>query len=133
MFSVESRDLAGRNKSQGRLPCTVYFDGMCPVCSREIATYRQMRGGDAINWVDAARCDAAELSAGLDRAYALQRLHVQSANGTLLSGAAAFVEIRKHLPAFAWMARICANRCVLALLDFAYGRFVAMRPLWRKP
>jgi predicted DCC family thiol-disulfide oxidoreductase YuxK len=73
------------------------------------------------------------LSAGLDRAYALQRLHVQSSDGTLLSGAAAFVEIWRHLPAFAWLARHCSNRYALAVLDFAYSRFLLIRRLWRKP
>jgi predicted DCC family thiol-disulfide oxidoreductase YuxK len=128
-----SHNISSSNEAQGLSRCTVYFDGMCPVCSREIATYRQLRGGDAINWVDASRCDATQLSAGLDRAYALQRLHVKSADGTLLSGAAAFVEIWRHLPAFAWIARFCANRYALAVLDFAYVRFLVMRRLWRKP
>lgn len=133
MSPGKSHDLSSRNKTQDGSRCTVYFDGMCPVCSREIAAYRQLRGGNGINWVDASRCEVAELSAGLDRAYALQRLHVQTANGTLLSGAAAFVEIWKHLPAFAWVARLCANRYVIAVLDFAYGRFLVLRRLWRKP
>jgi predicted DCC family thiol-disulfide oxidoreductase YuxK len=127
-----SHSVSGGNASPGFSPCTVYFDGMCPVCSREIATYRQLRGGDGIEWVDASRCDATQLSAGLDRAGALKRLHVQSADGTLLSGAAAFVEIWRHLPAFAWIARFCANRYALAVLDFAYDRFLLMRRLWRK-
>ena len=133
MPSERSHDLPGSNELQSRSPCTVYFDGLCPVCSREVETYQQLRGGDAINWVDASRCDAAELSTGLDRAYALRRLHVRSADGTLLSGAAAFVEIWRHLPAFAWIARVCSNRYALALLDFVYGRFLVMRRLWRKP
>lgn len=133
MSYVKSHDLFHRNTTQDNKPCTVFFDGTCPVCSREIAAYRQLRGGSVIHWVDAARCDPSALSAGLDRAYALQRLHVQTANGTLLSGAAAFVEIWKHLPAFAWMARLCANRYGIALLDFAYGRFLVLRRLWRNP
>ena len=128
-----SHNVSSSSESQGRSPCTVYFDGMCPVCSREIAAYRQLRGGNAINWVDASRCDARQLSTGLDRAYALQRLHVQSADGALLSGAAAFVEIWQHLPAFAWIARFCSSRFALAVLDFAYGHFLLMRRLWRKP
>jgi len=127
-----SHDIFSSNESLGRSPCTVYFDGMCPFCCREIATYRKLSGGDAINWVDASRCDVTQLSAGLDRAHALQRFHVQSSDGTLLSGAAAFVEIWRHLPAFAWMARLCSNRYALAVLDFAYGRFLVMRRLWRK-
>jgi predicted DCC family thiol-disulfide oxidoreductase YuxK len=113
-------------------PCTVYFDGGCPLCDREIATYRRARGGNAIHWVDASQCDASLLGAGIDRQLALKRLHVIGANGTLLSGAAAFVEIWRHLPAFAWLARLCSGRLALAVLDFAYERFLLVRPLWRK-
>lgn len=129
----KSHGIPGGNESQSRSRCTVYFDGKCPLCSREIATYRQLRGGDAINWVDASRCEASQLSAGLDRSCALQRLHVQNANGALLSGAAAFVEMWRHLPAFAWMTWFCSNRYAFAVLDIAYGRFLVMRRLWRKP
>lgn len=39
------------NESQSLPHCTVYFDGGCPFCGREIATYRQVRGGNAISWV----------------------------------------------------------------------------------
>lgn len=111
--------------------CTVYFDGMCPVCSREISAYRRLRGGEFINWVDASRCEAAALSAGLDRASAMRRLHVRRSNGTLVSGAAAFVEIWQQLPAFAWLARICANRPTLLALDKLYDGFLRLRRYWR--
>ncbi len=113
--------------------CTVFFDGACPVCSREIAAYRRLRGGDAIKWVDASRCAPTQLCEGLDRADALNRLHVQRPDGALATGAAAFVEIWSHLPAFKWVARLCVNRCVLALLDFFYSCFLVMRRVWRKP
>lgn len=113
--------------------CTVYFDGDCPICSREIATYRQSRGGEAIDWVDASRCDDAALSNGLDRAAALQRFHMRGADGSLISGAAAFVEIWKHLPAFNWLARIGARPRVLTMLEAAYGLFLRVRRLWYTP
>jgi hypothetical protein len=60
MSSDKSHDTSSSNESQVLSPCTVYFDGMCPVCSREIATYRQLHGGGAINWVDALRCQSIE-------------------------------------------------------------------------
>jgi predicted DCC family thiol-disulfide oxidoreductase YuxK len=113
--------------------CTVYFDGMCPICSREISAYRRLRGGENIDWVDASRCDAAALSAGLDRASAMRRLHVRRRNGTLVSGAAAFVEIWKQLSAFAWLARLCANRPTLLALDKLYDGFLRLRRYWRAP
>jgi predicted DCC family thiol-disulfide oxidoreductase YuxK len=106
---------------------------MCPVCRREISTYRRLRGGENIDWVDASRCEEAALSAGLDRASAMRRLHVRRGNGTLVSGAAAFVEIWRQLPTFAWLARSCANRPTLLALDKVYDGFLRLRRYWRAP
>ena len=113
--------------------CTVYFDGGCPVCSREIAAYRRLRGGESIFWVDASACEDAALNGDLDRVSALQRLHVRCADGTLVSGAAAFVELWKQLPAFAWLARVCSIRPLLAILEALYSGFLRMRRSWRTP
>lgn len=111
--------------------CTVYFDGACPVCRREIAHYRRQRGSDAIAWVDASSCDEAALGPGLDRTVVLSRFHVREADGTLTSGAAAFVVIWRRLPAFAWIASLASTRPVLAVLDAGYRIFLRARRLWR--
>ena len=111
--------------------CTVYFDGACPVCRREIAHYRRQRGSDAIAWVDASSCDEVALGPGLDRSVVLSRFHVREADGTLTSGAAAFVAIWRRLPAFAWIASLAATRPVLAVLDAGYWIFLRARRLWR--
>ncbi len=112
--------------------CTVYFDGTCPVCSREIAHYRRQRGSEAIAWVDASNCDEAALGPGLDRSTVLRRFHVREGDGTLTSGAAAFAAIWRRLPAFAWLARLASSRPVLALLDAGYAVFLYVRPWWRR-
>ncbi len=111
--------------------CTVYYDGACPVCRREIAHYQSRRGASAIVWVDAASCDERELGPGLDRRVALRRFHVREADGTLASGAAAFVAIWRRLPAFAWLAPLAASRPMLALLDAGYALFLRIRRSWR--
>lgn len=90
--------------SRAMVAC-VYYDGGCPLCRAEIATYRRAEGGDTLRWVDAHGCPATELGADLDRPAALARLHVRRADGTLLRGAAAFVEIWSALPRWAWLAR----------------------------
>jgi len=111
--------------------CTVYFDGACPVCRREIAHYRRQRGSESIAWVDASSCDEGELGTGLDRAVVLSRFHVRDADGTLTSGAAAFVAVWRHLPAFSWLAALASSRPALALLDAGYRIFLRVRPWWR--
>ncbi len=111
--------------------CTVYFDGDCPVCRAEIAHYQRQRGAEAIAWVDASRCDEAALGPGVDRAMVLSRFHVRGADGSLVSGAAAFVAIWRRLPGFAWLATLASPRPVLALLEAGYGVFLRIRPWWR--
>ena len=61
----------------------------------------------------------------------MSRFHVREADGTLASGAAAFVAIWRRLPAFAWLATLASFRPVLAALDAGYGLFLRVRPWWR--
>lgn len=111
--------------------CTVYYDGACPVCRREIAHYRRLRGAQTIEWVDAATCALPALGADLDRRRALARFHVRDADGTLVSGPLAFVAIWRRLPALAWLAPLASSRPALALLETAYRIFLRARRRWR--
>ena len=112
---------------------TVYFDGGCPACSREIAVYQRQAGADACRWVDVSDCDAVALGAGLDRPQALARLHVRRADGSLVDGAAAFVLMWQALPATRWLGRLAAVPPLPWLLERAYRAFLRLRPLWRRP
>lgn len=109
----------------------VYYDGGCPLCRAEIATYQRTEGGDAVMWVDAHGCPPAALGPGLQRPDALARLHVRRADGTLLHGAAAFAEIWATLPRWRWLARLVRLPGVLPVLELGYRGFLRVRPLWR--
>jgi predicted DCC family thiol-disulfide oxidoreductase YuxK len=113
--------------------CTVYFDGACPLCRREIDHYRRQAQSAPVVWVDVSTCHAAELGADLDRAAALARMHVRRADGQLVSGAAAFAEIWRYLPAYAWLARLAAWPRLLAVMEAGYVGFLRLRRLWRRP
>jgi predicted DCC family thiol-disulfide oxidoreductase YuxK len=106
---------------------TVYYDGACPVCSREIGFYRGRHGADAVAWVDASACPESALGPGLDRRRALARLHVRRADGALVEGAAAFVEIWRRLPAFARAGRLLGGPRARAALERAYALFLRFR------
>jgi predicted DCC family thiol-disulfide oxidoreductase YuxK len=120
--------------SESRLAaCTVYFDGACPLCRREVDHYRRQVQSAPVTWIDVSTCHAAELGADLDRAAALARMHVRRADGQLVSGAAAFAEIWRHLPAYAWLARLAAWPRLLAVMEAGYVGFLKLRRLWRRP
>jgi predicted DCC family thiol-disulfide oxidoreductase YuxK len=113
--------------------CTVYFDGACPLCRREVDHYRRQAQSAPMTWIDVSTCHAAELGADLDRAAALARMHVRRADGRLGSGAAAFAEIWRHLPSYAWLARLAAWPRLLAVMEAGYVGFLRLRRLWRRP
>jgi len=110
---------------------TLYFDGACPVCDREVSMYRNQPGADGVRWVDAARCESSDLGPGLTRDAALARLHLRRPDGVLVSGAAAFAGLWQSLPRWAWLGRLFGSRAALRLLEATYRAFLAVRPLWR--
>ncbi len=110
---------------------TVYYDGACPVCSREIAAYRRQTGAAQCVWVDASSCPESALGAGLSRNDALARFHVRRADGALVGGMRGFAALWRVLPRWAWAGRMASSGPMPLLLDAAYAVFLRVRPLWQ--
>ena len=106
---------------------TVYFDGGCSLCRAEIGHYRGNDRSGALRFADVSRADA-ELPVGVTRPQALRRFHVRAGNGRQLSGAAAFVEVWRHLPGWRWAARAASLPGALAVLELGYRLFLPVRP-----
>lgn len=111
---------------------TLYYDGGCPVCTREIGFYRHRRGAERIRWVNLAQCEDSELGTDLSREAAYARLHARAPDGRLLSGARAFAALWQVLPAFRLAGRIAALPGVVHLLEWGYRGFLNVRRLWRR-
>jgi predicted DCC family thiol-disulfide oxidoreductase YuxK len=108
---------------------TVFYDGACPLCTREIAFYRRRKGADRIQWVDVAQVsNEGEVAPGLARADALARFHVMDEAGRLVSGGRAFAEILARLDRFRLIGRILRREPLASLLDGAYSVFLPLRP-----
>lgn len=106
----------------------VFYDGSCPVCSREVGMYRRQRGAERLSWVDVSLAGAGDLPAGLDPETAMSRFHIQTAQGQLQQGARAFAALWLQLPYFRWLGRLASLPLVSRLLEFLYSKFLAVRP-----
>jgi predicted DCC family thiol-disulfide oxidoreductase YuxK len=114
---------------EARAACraTIYYDGACPLCSLEIDHYRKQTGAEALQFVDVSGA-AAATGDDLSKADALKRFHIRTSDGALVSGAAAFIEVWRQLPRWAWAARVAALPGVLPVLEVMYRGFLLVRP-----
>ena len=103
---------------------TVWHDGDCPLCRREIALMRRLDTRGAITFVDAA----GPSTCPLDRAEMLARFHAREADGPLLSGAAAFAAMWRAIPALRPLGQAARSRLVLSALERLYLGFLHVRP-----
>ncbi len=110
-----------------RSKSTVYFDGSCPLCRVEIAHYRGADRGAALCFVDVSEKETV-LPNDLSRQQAMERFHVRGADGQILSGAKAFVEVWSRLPGWRWAANATALPGAIAALELGYRLFLPVRP-----
>ncbi len=108
---------------------TVFYDGACPLCRREIAFYQDKTGADAIAWIDVSgQVGNDEVAPGLSRDRALSRFHIVDGNGTVVSGGRAFAAIWTSLPGFRPLGWLFRLRPFAWGLDHAYDLFLHVRP-----
>lgn len=103
---------------------TVWHDGGCPLCRREIALMRRLDRHDAITFVDASD---PTLACPADRDELLARFHARE-DGRMLSGAAAFAAMWRAIPLLRPLGLAARNATVLASLERLYRRFLRVRP-----
>ncbi len=106
---------------------TVFYDGACPLCRREIALMRSLPDADAIEWNDVSS-EQVSVPNGRTRSQLLERFHVRLANGRLVSGARAFAEMWSALPRLRWLGRVAQHPMMLPILEGAYRVFLRVRP-----
>ena len=108
---------------------TVFYDGSCPLCAREIAFYQRRKGAEKIDWLDASRSKASEVVPGLTKDKALARFHIRSTDGELVSGGAAFAYLWAALPSFKFIGRIFQAQPFSSCLEGGYRALLKIRPL----
>ena len=105
-------------------PLTVWYDGGCPLCTREIAAMRRLDRRGRIAFVDVG---SPETACPIDRRLLLERFHARE-DGQMLSGAAAFAAMWRAIPLLRPFGLAARNRIVLRWLEALYLRFLHVRP-----
>ncbi|MBI1393954.1 MAG: DUF393 domain-containing protein [Alphaproteobacteria bacterium] len=125
MSSLSIADIA---EGEGRPPAalTVFFDGACPLCRREISFYRNRSRG--VEFIDVSTADLQSVS-GLSHENALARFHVRTASGVMIDGAAAFAALWRQTPGLFWLGRLFGRQPLLGIAEVAYRAFLVMRPV----
>jgi predicted DCC family thiol-disulfide oxidoreductase YuxK len=105
------------------MPDTLYYDGLCGLCTHEIQTLRRLQRGQ----LDFA--DIHQLSAGgslPSREILLKRLHLRTSEGQWLVGLPATVRAWSHTR-WGWLFRPLLWPGLRSLSERLYGRWAERR------
>lgn len=106
---------------------TVYFDGKCGLCSKEIRYYQRIAAKSDFEWLDIASDPAPLAPLGIPQETALRRLHARDQTGHMHRGVDAFIVIWRKLPLWNYVALLVALPLIRQIAGFAYNHFADYR------
>ena len=106
---------------------TVYYDGKCGLCAKEIEHYRKIAPDGIFIWQDLTQ-SATELNAlGVSLSDGLKLLHARDEDGGLHVGVDAFLLIWKQLARWRLLGLFVALPLIRQIADIVYRLFAAWR------
>ena len=106
---------------------TVFYDGKCGLCRREIEYYKRIDLEGIFNWVDITVGASGIEVLGISYPDALKLLHVQDKNGKLHSGVEAFLTIWRQMRGWKYLAKFAGLPVMRPIAKGLYGAFAAWR------
>lgn len=111
---------------------TLFYDGGCPLCSREIRWVRQYTA-KRVSYVDITTPEFKPevIGTDLDLDFFMREIRGQASDGTLISGVAVFRELYKRT-GIGWLFAPTAWPIIRPIADCAYSLFARLRYRHRK-
>ena len=106
---------------------TVFYDGKCGLCAREIGYYRRIAPDGVFAWQDVSESAKLLKREGVSLVQALQLLHVKDDAGRLHVGVDAFIVIWQSLRRWRVLALVVGLPVVLPMANWVYRAFAAWR------
>ncbi len=111
---------------------TIYYDGKCHLCSREINEYRKHANANRLSFIDISNVYFDPESEGVDPKEVQQTLHVKKRDRSLAKGVDAFIEIWRTLEILKWLTFLAEHQPTRTLFKVGYVIFARLRPLLPK-
>ncbi|MEL7211658.1 MAG: DUF393 domain-containing protein [Pseudomonadota bacterium] len=102
----------------------VLYNGECPICSREIASYARYAEGNALPLRFEALQDSDLAQWGVTREDAAKRIHVLK-DGKVYDGLEAFQILWAEMPRFAWLSRLTRVPVIRPIAAWIYDYILA--------
>jgi predicted DCC family thiol-disulfide oxidoreductase YuxK len=106
---------------------TVYYDGKCGLCSKEINHYRKIVPDDVFNWQDITESVDDLKKEGISLSEALKLLHAKDTSGTIHIGVDAFILIWKQLKHWKILAAAISLPLIRQITNLIYRIFANWR------
>lgn len=119
-----------REKTSDKI--TLYYDGLCRLCSREISHYQKCAGSQSINFVDITTPGFSAEAHALDPYLVNKYLHVRKRDGSVVTGLDSFLAIWNELPRYRFLVSIASTWPLAPFLRLGYRIFAELRPLLPK-
>ena len=107
-------------------PMTVYFDGECPICRREIDLMKMFNRKDHLQFIDFSTSLYRSADHGLNQCDLGRVIHARWSDGTLITGVEVFREMWEAI-GLGFLARFSRLSGINKLLVKAYAWFAKNR------
>ncbi|MDX2165162.1 MAG: DUF393 domain-containing protein [Gammaproteobacteria bacterium] len=106
---------------------TVFYDGKCGLCSKEINYYRKIAPNNIFDWQDITESTEELKKANISLAEGLKLLHAKDHNGQMYIGIDAFIVIWEQLKGWSILAALIRLPIIRHIANGAYQIFASWR------
>lgn len=110
----------------------IYFDGLCPLCTKEIKHYKKIDKNNTIDFIDISNPSFDSRKIGIDPVEINKKFHVKTTDGQFIKGVEAFIAIWKHLDIFRPLQLAAQSKLGRPFFNLGYKAFAFIRPVFRR-
>jgi len=106
---------------------SVFFDGKCNLCSKEITYYQRIAPKNTFNWVDITKTPGELDRFEIKLSDGLRLMHVADSNGNIFTGVDAFIIMWKQIKYWKFLGLFVSLPIVKQIANLLYQYFADWR------